>query len=128
MPKHLNPAAIAKPAGRYSQAVEVPPNARLLYIAGQVGVTPDGTTLEGFAAQADQAWRNLIAVLEAAGMGASDLVRVNYYLTDAANVALARTVRDRYIKDPPPAATLAIISALASPAWLFEVEAVAAKA
>jgi len=126
--KHLIPATVAKPAGRYSHAVEVPPNARLLYVAGQVGVKPDGTMAEGFEAQADQAWRNLAAVLEAAGMGLRDIVRINYYLIDAADVPAARTVRDRYIKDPAPAATLAVIKALASPAWRFEIEAVAAKA
>lgn len=128
MLKHLNPETIAKPAGRYSHVVEVPPNARWLYIAGQVGVKPDGTMLEGFEAQADQAWRNLKAALEAAGMGLEHLVRINYYLLDAGNVAVARTVRDRYIRDPAPAATLAVVKSLASPAWLFEIEAVAAKA
>ena len=128
MLKHLNPATITKPAGRYSQAVEVPPGARMLYISGQIGVTPDGTTLEGFEAQAAQAWRNLLAVLEAGGMEARDLVRLNYYLTDAANVPALRAVRDRFLKDPPPAATLVMIAELASPAWLVEIEAVAAKA
>jgi len=128
MLKQLNPATVAPPAGRYSQAVEVPPNARWLYVAGQVGVRPDGTVLEGIEAQADQAWRNLEAVLKAAGMGLGDLVRINYYLIDPAHVPAVRTVRDRFIKDPAPAATLAIIKALASPAWLFEIEAVAAQA
>ncbi len=128
MLKHLNPATIAKPAGRYSHAVEVPPEARWLYVAGQVGIKPDGTMLQGFEAQAEQAWRNLEAALEAAGMGLGDIVRINYYLTDGANVPAARAVRDRFIEDPAPAATLAIVKALASPAWLFEIEAVAAKA
>lgn len=128
MLKHLNPMTIAPPAGRYSHAVEVPANARWLYVAGQVGVKPDGTMLEGFEAQADQAWRNLEAVLKGAGMGIEDLVRINYYLIDPADVPTARAVRDRFIKDPAPAATLAIIKALASPAWLFEIEGIAAKA
>jgi 2-iminobutanoate/2-iminopropanoate deaminase len=127
MLKHLNPSTIAKPAGRYSHAVEAPPNARWLHVAGQVGVAPDGTMLEGFEAQAEQAWRNLEAVLKAAGMGLEDLVRINYYLTEPGNVSAARTARDKFIKDPAPAATLAIVKALASPAWLFEIEAVAAK-
>ena len=128
MLKHINPTTIAKPAGRYSHLVEVPPEARWLYVAGQVGIKPDGTMLEGFEAQADQAWRNLEAARQAAGMGLGDLVRINYYLTDGANVPAARAVRDRFIRDPAPAATLAIVKALASPAWLFEIEAVAAKA
>ena len=54
MLKHLNPATIAKPAGRYSHLVEVPPGARWLYVAGQVGIKPDGTMLQGFEAQDEQ--------------------------------------------------------------------------
>jgi enamine deaminase RidA (YjgF/YER057c/UK114 family) len=128
MLKHTNPKSIAPPVGRYSHSVEVPPNARWLYMAGQVGVKPDGSIADGFEAQADQAWRNMQAILESAGMGLGDLVRITYYLTDAANVAIARTVRDRFIKDPPPASTLVVIKGLATPALLFEVEGVAAKA
>ena len=60
-------------------------------------------------------------------MGFADVVKVTYYLTDPANVALLRKVRDRFIVDPPPAATLAVIKALAAPELLFEIEAVAAK-
>ena len=42
MHKRLNPSAVVKPFSRYSQAVEVPANARWLHISGQVGATPDG--------------------------------------------------------------------------------------
>jgi 2-iminobutanoate/2-iminopropanoate deaminase len=126
--KHLNPSTMAPPAGRYSQLVEIPQNARWLYVAGQVGVKPDGSAVEGFEAQADQAWRNLEAALKAVNMGFGDVVRLNYYLIDPAHVPAARAVRDRFIRDPAPAATLVVVKALASPAWLFELEAVAAKA
>ncbi|HLI12297.1 MAG TPA: RidA family protein [Alphaproteobacteria bacterium] len=128
MLKHINPPTIARPASRYSHAVEAPPQARWLYISGQVGVTPEGKALDGFEAQADQAWRNLRAALQAADMDLGDLVRINYYLTDAAHIAAARAVRERYVKEPAPASTMVIVQALASPAWLFEVEGVAAKA
>ena len=127
MLKHLTPAGIAKPLGRYSHAVEIPPNARWLYVSGQVGMMPDGELAAGFEAQTEQAFANLKAALAAAGMGFADVVKLTYYLTDAANVALLRKVRDRFIVDPPPAATLAVIKALAAPELLFEIEAVAAK-
>jgi enamine deaminase RidA (YjgF/YER057c/UK114 family) len=127
MLRHDNPRNVAAPAGRYSHSVEVPPGARWLHIAGQVGVAPDGKLAEGFEAQADQAWRNLKGVLEAAGMGMGDLVKITYYLLDPAHVAIARKVRDRYITDPPPASTLVIAKGLATPALLFEIEGVAAK-
>lgn len=124
--RHHSPSTIAKPASRYSHAVEVPARARLLFISGQLGVKPDGTPAQGFEAQAEQAWHNLGAALAAAGMGYGNLVRITTYVTDPANVPLVRTVRDRFIKDPPPASTLLVVQALASPHWLFELEGVAA--
>ena len=128
MLKHLVPTTIAKPLGRYSHAVAVPAGARWLYLAGQVGIAPDGKLLDGFEAQTEQAFKNVGAALAAAGMGFADVVKLNYLLTDGANVAALRKIRDRFIVDPPPAATLAVIKALASPELLFELEAVAAKA
>ena len=62
-----NPANIAPPAAMYSHSVEVPPNARWLVTAGQVGVTPEGTVPEGFEAQHDLIWQNTLAILEDAG-------------------------------------------------------------
>jgi len=42
MLKTNNPTTIAPPAGMYSHSVEIPPNARMLFTAGQIGVRPDG--------------------------------------------------------------------------------------
>src|SRR5262249_43933275 len=68
-----------------------------------------------------------IAVLEAAGMERRDLVKVNVLLTRAGDVAASRTIRDEALQGAAPASTLAVISALAHPDLLFEVEAVAAR-
>ena len=48
------------------QGVEVPANARWLYVAGQVGVKLDGEVGSGSKAQGDQAWKNVLAVLKSA--------------------------------------------------------------
>ena len=122
-----NPAAIAAPAGRYVHGIEVPPNARLLFVSGQVGVDRNrkiGATIEK---QCELAWKNLVAVLKDAGMGPQDIVRVNVYLTDPRYVAAYRDARDKFIKGNPPASTLLIVTALVDPAMLVEIEAVAAK-
>ena len=51
MLKRHNPATVVEAyGGGYSQALEIPPGARLLFTAGQVGARPDGTTADGFAA------------------------------------------------------------------------------
>ena len=115
------------PLGLYSHAVEIPPGARVLYIAGQVGSGPDGVMREGFEAQFVQMWENLLAHLQAAGMDSADLVNVNTYLLDEADLPAFRALRTRFIPDPPPASTVLIVKALAKPDWLVEIDAVAAR-
>ena len=123
--KH-NPGAIAAAFSRYSLGVEAPGPARWLYVSGQVGVAPDGAFAAGPEAQMEAAWRNVLAILESAGMGPGDLVKVNAYLTRAEDTGLYREVRDRMLAGAAPASTLLVISALAHPDWLVEIEAVAA--
>jgi 2-iminobutanoate/2-iminopropanoate deaminase len=125
--RNLNPATISPPVGRYSHAVEVSPNARWLYISGQVGIGPDGKLAEGFGAQVEQTWRNILAILEDAKMAMADVVKVTVFLTRDGDIAEYRAARDRIIGDHRPASTLVVISRLVRPEMLVEVEAVAAK-
>ncbi len=125
--KH-NPGAIAPACSRYSLAVEAPGAARWLFVSGQVGVAPDGAFADGPEAQMEAAWRNVLAILDSAGMGPGDLVKVNAYLTRAEDTGLYREVRGRMLAGAEPASTLIVISALAHPDWLVEIEAVAAAA
>ena len=127
MLKTLKPDTVAPPFSAYAHAVEVPAGARMLYVSGQLGVAPDGSVPEEFAAQADRAFRNVLAILEEAGMAATDLVRVNTFLTDAADIAAYREIRDRHLAGYRAASTMIVISALAQPRFKIEVEAVAAQ-
>lgn len=128
MNKTYNPDGIAAPVSAYSHAVEAPANARTLYISGQIGVNPDGSVSDSAEDQADRAWRNLLAILADAGMGVEDLVRTTTYITRAEDAPATRTVRTKHLGDYKPASTLLVVAALARPAYLFELEAVAAKA
>lgn len=128
MLKVHNPDTVSPPASLYSHGIEVPPNARWLYTAGQIGQRPDGSMAEGFAAQCEQAWRNVIEILHAADMDIPDLVRVNAYMTDESQVAAFRDVRVPILGETRTAFTIVVVEALASPDWLIEIEAVAAKA
>ena len=121
-----NPAAVAAPASFYSQAAEVGPNRRWLHISGQVGVARDGTLAEGVEAQNEQVWRNIGALLDAAGMTEENLVIVRALLVDRAHLAAYRTIRDRYLDGHRAASTLLIVAGLADPRWLIEIEALAA--
>jgi 2-iminobutanoate/2-iminopropanoate deaminase len=126
MNKTYVPNTVAPPTG-YSHGVELAPNARVLYIAGQLGVAPDGSFARDIKGQAEQAWKNIQNVLAAAGMSLENLVKVNHYLTRKEDIPGYREVRARMLGDMRPASTLLVISALARDEALVEVEAVAAK-
>ena len=128
MLKRHNPATVAGAfGGGYSQALEVPPGARLLFTAGQVGVRPDGTTVESFSAQADQVWANIMALLAEAGMDGEDIVKITGYIVGEKNFPAYAAARKKALGGLRPASTAIIVPALATPEWLVEIEAVAAK-
>jgi len=72
-------------------------------------------------------WQNILAVLAEGGMGVQDLVKVTSFLTRKEDYAKFGPVRARYLGEHRPASTLLVVSALARPEFLVEVEAVAAK-
>jgi len=128
MNKPHNPATAPAPFSRYSQGVETGAGARWLTVSGQVGVRLDGTVVEGFEGQYEQALKNVLAVVEAAGMKAGDIVKLTTFMMDGSKIANARAIRQGLIGEAAPASTLVLVAGLASPAWLVEIEAIAAKA
>ena len=122
------PASVAAPFGPYSHAVEVPEGSRFLYISGEVGVLPDGTVPGTIEAQAEACWRNIIAILDDAGMGVDDLVKITTYLVHPEDVAAAGAARVKHFGDARPGSATIIVQALVNPALLIEIEAVAAGA
>jgi 2-iminobutanoate/2-iminopropanoate deaminase len=119
----LNPDSVVQPASNYAQAIEVPVGGRRLIMSGQVGVTPDGTILEGYEAQAGQIWANITALLAAADMGLTNLVSIRVYDAAPGNVAAYRTIRDHVLNGHLVAATYVVVAGLASPQFLTEIEA-----
>jgi 2-iminobutanoate/2-iminopropanoate deaminase len=127
MNRKYNPSTIAPPAGRYTHGIEVPPGARWLHVSGQVGKAPDGSTPAGIGQQTENCFRNISAILAEAGMSFADVVKLTVLLTRDSDIAGFREARDRVIGDARPASTLMVISRLAMPEWLVEIEAIAAK-
>ena len=121
------PDTIAPPAAHYVHGIEVPANARWLYTAGQVGITKDGKTPEGFVAQSHQVWKNTIEVLKAANMGVEDIVKLVVYATNAEDVKHLSEIRKEYMGDHIPTSTFIGGIKLANPAWVVEMETIAAK-
>jgi len=123
-----NPETVAPPAALYSHSVEIPPNARWLYLAGQIGKKPDGTIPESLEEQDEQIWKNVICVLEDAGFGVENIVKLNVLSTDPDGKSAHMKNRAKYLNDDHiPASTWANISSLASPQLLIELEVIAAK-
>jgi len=122
------PASIAAPNGAYSHGIEVPPNARWLFVAGQIPIQPDGSIPATIEEQTAVVWRNIAAVLADAGMEIGDIVKITSFLTRYENFAKFAQVRATFLGSHRPASTSVIITALAKPEFLVEVEAIAAKA
>lgn len=120
-----DPATVNRPVGNYSHAIEVPAGTGMLYISGQVPELPDGSVPDGFEAQCEAVWDNVIAALAAAGLGPKDLVKVTTFLTHRDQAETNSLVRRRRLGDTRPALTVIVVQTLSS-AWLLEIEAVAA--
>ena len=114
--EHLNPESMSQPTG-YSQVVKV---GDTVYIAGQVGGKGDAE------AQVRQVWRSIEAAVQSVGGTLQDVVKTTTYVTSIDHAGAVRTVRDELFKTvKPPTSTLLVVSALASPDYVVEIEAVA---
>src|SRR5437899_2052947 len=123
--KRTNPPTLSKPTG-YTHVVEVS-GGKTVYVSGQIALDKDGKVVgEGdMNAQAEQVFKNLQAALAAAGATFKDVVKMNTYTTDMAQVQAIRDVRARYFGDVTPASTLVQVVHLARPEFLLEIEVVA---
>jgi enamine deaminase RidA (YjgF/YER057c/UK114 family) len=110
-----------------AHGVEVPAGARLLFTNGQVGTKPDGTTPETTAEQAEVVFARVAAVLDAANMTLSDIVRFTVFLTDQGDVGTFVKARDRMMGDHKPGAIILVVRGLARPELKIEIEVIAAK-
>ncbi len=123
MPMFINPSNVTTPPSSYSHGVLIGPYARRLIISGQVGARPDGTMAEGIKAQTEQAIDNLFNVIAAAQMKPTDIVKIVTFLTRREDLAVLREVRSAKFGKHAPASTLLIVSGLANPEYLIEIEA-----
>lgn len=108
------------PAGPYSHAVVAN---GFVFISGQGPVDPEtGAMPDAFADQVRQTFKNARTILEAAGAGLDDVVKVNAYLTDLTRFAEFNEVYKEFFQDDPPARTTVATALLGI---LVEVDCVA---
>jgi len=122
VPRFFNPKTTARPSSKFSHGVVHSARARRLVISGQVGVLADGTILPDLEGQMQAAWDNLIATLEEAGMGITDLIKITAFVTVPGAVNVFRKVRDQRLMGHCPASTYLEVSGLARPDFMFEIE------
>ena len=98
----------------------------LLFVSGIPGFDENGALADGFEAQFGFVVRNIKRVLDEAGAGFRDLVKVNVLLTRASDVAAMNALYAGSFGPPPyPARTTCVVQALPDPAMLIEIECLA---
>ncbi|MDR2846390.1 MAG: Rid family detoxifying hydrolase [Candidatus Methanoplasma sp.] len=114
------PAAI----GPYSQGAVI---GNIVATSGQIPVDPaTGKIPDGIKEQAERAFTNLFAVLEAAGVKSENIVSTRIFLTDINDFAAVNGVYQEFFKEPYPARTCVAVSAIPKGAKI-EIEALAYK-
>jgi reactive intermediate/imine deaminase len=108
--------------GTYSQAVTV---GRTVYLSGQIPLLPDTMELvsSDFAEQADQVFRNLRAVADAAGGSFAEMVKLTIYLDDLTNFPAVNETMAQYFAEPYPARAAVQVAALPKAA-MIEIDAI----
>ena len=115
-----SPAAV----GPYVHAVETE---QLVFTSGQLGLDPEtGVLAEGIEAQTHQALKNLGAVLQAAGLGYTDVVRTMVFLDNMDDFATVNSIYAEYFVGEAPARSCVEVARLPK-GGLIEIEAIAAK-
>jgi len=110
----------------YSQATRM---GDLIFLAGQVPYDVDGNLVGkgDVGAQTEQVFRNIKDILEAAGSGLNMVGKVTVFTTKLEYRPIIHQVRTRIFGEVGhlPASTLAVVTSLADPEWLVEIEAIA---
>lgn len=121
----ISTAAAPAAVGPYSQAIATND---FVFCSGQVGLDPaTGELVDGgLEAQTERAIRNLEAVLAAAGMKLSDIVKTTCFLADINDFTAFNAVYARLVPAPPPARSTFAVKALPKAA-LVEIEAIAVR-
>lgn len=118
------PEQLPEPISHYTDAVVAD---GWIWISGTLALDPTGALIGGtdVVAQAERVLENIRALLERAGAGFEDVVKVTVYLIRIEDRAAVNTVRQKFFGASRPASTLVEVSAFVVPGALVEIDAVA---
>jgi len=117
---------VSRLIGNYSDAVEAKGMLKWLFSSGTPGLMPDGTLPPDIEGQTRQAWANIFAALEAAGMKPSDIIKVTTTVVREEDIPMTVTVRHELLGEKRPALMLSVVKQLMRPSFLVELEIIAA--
>lgn len=130
----LHPQALGAPGGMFSPGVLISQPSTLLFIAGQIAATADGSVVgeDDFPAQVRQVFANIGSVLEEAGMEFRDVVKLGTFIVGADHLpefvaTRAEIFPGLFGSGPYPVNTLVVVDRLARPQCRIEIEAVAVR-
>ncbi len=125
--RYIEPDGVALPQGSYGLGIVIEPNYRLAFLTGRTGSNQDGSYSNDFETQARNALASVGQLLNEVDMDWSDVVKINVYLTDCADIPVWGRVSDEIIGASRPGGTGVIVKALASPDARVEVTVIAAQ-
>ena len=122
----IQPKSLSDPRPRYSQGI-LAEGGKLLFVAGQTASDKDGNVVGkgDIEAQTAQVFKNLSAVLEDTGGSLDNLVMTTTYITDRKYREGYNRVRQHQYKKHSPTSTLVIVTGLAHPDYLIEINGIA---
>ena len=118
-------SGIYAPTADYAHAIELRSPDRFVFVAGTMGLRPDGTTGRNIDEQLALVWANIARILAAADMTVDNIIRVTSYLRDSADADRNSEARVRALGDRVVPTTAIVVETL-SPDWLVEIEVIAA--
>lgn len=126
--QHINPKELPKnPA--FSQIVTTQGNGKTIYIGGQDAVNAQGEIVGkgDISAQTEQALQNLQIALSACDATLENIVKLSVYLVQGQDLLSGFQVSQKYFGDlqNPPTVTVLVVSGLANPEFLVEMDAIA---
>lgn len=120
-----DPADVPAPEGGYTHGLEVSHPSRWLLVSGQTPEPLDGEVPGTAEEQCRVIWAHINAVLASASMSIRDVVKVTTYLSSRSVAPSNTKVRAEVLDGHRPALTV-VIAEIFDPAWLLEIEVLAA--
>ena len=109
----------------YVHAMEVRGAERFLFVAGTMGLDPEGAPGATLAEQLDLIWSNIRVILASAGMTVDNIVRLTSYLRDGSYAEANAAARVAALNGRVVPTTAVVVETLVSD-WLVEIEVIAA--